>query len=232
MEIDIYQSKGAGHTLCEDTVSAGNGLFQGVAEARIIETLSSYPITIAALDGVGGEHGGREASSLIGRLLMEHPFMTLPDDKELWNVVQEANRELLRYAERRAVKENDSSMVRMGTTVAGLIVSSGSFEAFWAGNTRIYHIHDDEIEQVSADQTDAFGRLTGGLGAGTETFSQQLQIKCLSHKEGDRFLLTTDGIHDHLAEEVLEKVVLYGAPDLLMNLTDTSDDRTIVWVQT
>ena len=90
------------------------------------------------------------------------------------------------------------------TTFSALIIKSHTAHILHAGDSRIYLLRDGDLEQLTKDHSYLQGDqsyLTRALGIDS---ALNLDYKSLTIKLGDRYLLTTDGVHDTLSYEQLK----------------------------
>ncbi len=98
------------------------------------------------------------------------------------------------------------------TTFSALILKSNTAHLFHVGDTRIYLLRDNKLRLLTRDhQRINFGKsayLTRALGMDSKL---DVDYQTLSLQQGDRFILSSDGLHDYLEQNELLEV--------------TSDDR-------
>ncbi|WP_282175661.1 bifunctional protein-serine/threonine kinase/phosphatase [Vibrio nereis] len=98
------------------------------------------------------------------------------------------------------------------TTFSALILKSNTAHLFHVGDTRIYLLRDNKLRLLTHDhQRINFGKsayLTRALGMDSKL---DVDYQTLSLQQGDRFILSSDGLHDYLEQNELLEV--------------TSDDR-------
>ncbi|WP_461480730.1 protein kinase domain-containing protein [Porticoccus sp.] len=91
------------------------------------------------------------------------------------------------------------------TTFSGLILKSAGAYIFHVGDSRIYRLRDGDFELVTRDHAipagDGHRYLGRALGIDV---SLEIDFHHLNLLPGDRFLLTTDGIHDWLPNDRLK----------------------------
>ncbi|WP_089724894.1 PP2C family protein-serine/threonine phosphatase [Candidatus Thiosymbion oneisti] len=186
----------------------------------------------AVADGMGGHAAGDLASRLVVQTLEtapQHPFLGLAV-ASLRDCLGDANRRLGAEARRRGEAV-------IGSTLAALMAMGGHCVSLWVGDSRIYRLRNGTLHRLSHDhsQVQALvdqGRLspdameehpaahvvTRALGAGEllEVDAQLCEIK-----NGDRFLLCTDGLTREIPEgdilEFLARIGLNAAPQALID---------------
>ena len=166
---------------------------------------------IAIADGVGGNPGGKEASEFVLEMLNK-----LSTDN-LKNCAYKINKELISYAEGISGKE------RMATTLTALFFNDNKPSIFvHVGNTRLYAVQGEYLKQLTKDHTTVeFLKSRGDYVAAESAPRNEITacfgsgnlnaIKQLTVHESDRaysgFVMTSDGIHEYLSEELLENFI-------------------------
>jgi serine/threonine protein phosphatase PrpC/predicted Ser/Thr protein kinase len=85
------------------------------------------------------------------------------------------------------------------TTFSAMIIKSSTLYCFHVGDSRIYRLRDGQLDQLTRDHSMATRGggviLTRALG-----MDSHLEVDCFQEavKEGDLYLLTTDGVHEWL----------------------------------
>lgn len=94
------------------------------------------------------------------------------------------------------------------TTFSCLIIKSNTAHLFHVGDTRIYLLRGKKLQQLTRDhQRINFGKtayLTRALGMDS---SLDVDYQSISLEPGDRFLMTTDGLHDYVAHGQMEQML-------------------------
>lgn len=171
-----------------------------------------YPVTIedtiknglcmSVFDGMGGESFGEYASFAAARQ-MQQTVRNLSDyfisaRKYLSNLVSQLNN---------AVQEVQKEMrtERMGSTMAAFYFTEGYVYSCNLGDSRSYRLRDGEFLQLSEDHIEkSQGRghkkapLTRFLGMNTENMQVEPYIAKGELREGDMYLLCSDGLTDML----------------------------------
>ncbi|WP_375748254.1 protein kinase [Vibrio sp. HN007] len=95
------------------------------------------------------------------------------------------------------------------TTFSSIIIKSNTAHIFHVGDTRIYRMRDNKLRLLTKDhQRTNFGKnayLTRALG-----MDRMLEVdyQSMSLQEGDRFILTSDGVHDFIDDSALSDFTL------------------------
>jgi PPM family protein phosphatase len=105
------------------------------------------PVVVAVADGLGGYGGGERASvHAAHRLAAAGPGLT--SDDGLGAVLADISREIEKLA-------TEPGLSGMGTTVAGLVLSSGACFWFSVGDSRVYQENGGYLGQLSRDDSPA-----------------------------------------------------------------------------
>ena len=158
----------------------------------------SEPLLFAVADGMGGHAGGEVASRYTVKRLAAQQCSKEEDVAELLAAI---NAEL--YTTMRA----DRSLLGMGTTVAGTLLTPNREVWFNVGDSRLYRDRGGAFDQLSIDDVPPgprSGLITQTLG-GAPFF-----VPIAPHSGGQeltlpsRFLLCSDGLTDMLEESQIE----------------------------
>ncbi|NND82084.1 MAG: bifunctional protein-serine/threonine kinase/phosphatase [Gammaproteobacteria bacterium] len=100
------------------------------------------------------------------------------------------------------------------TTFSAVIIKSHTAHVFHTGDSRVYLLRDGELEHLTQDHNYRRGDknfLTRALG-----FEQNLELdyKSLRVQTGDRFMLTSDGVHDNIPPSELIELACGKTNDL------------------
>jgi protein phosphatase len=201
-------------------------------------------------DGMGGHRAGDVASRMIVEELNDvgaHRYLAEFVD-EVEERIQSVN---LRLAEMVAAAREDTTI---GSTVAVLLSFRHQAACLWAGDSRVYRYRNRELRQLTRDHSEveeliADGRLSraesrnyggsnvitravGGFGDG-----ESVEVRISDLRDGDRFLLCTDGLYKEVDEtemaEVLAEGDVYSACAQLLELAlerGARDNVTVVLV--
>ncbi|EDY84793.1 protein kinase domain [Verrucomicrobiia bacterium DG1235] len=167
--------------------------------------LSSKGVAMVIADGVSVAESGKEAAEICVKGFLNDYY----DAPEAWTVatcgikvMQSLNRWLFGLGQSNS--RNGRGYV---TTMTSLIFKGESGHIFHVGDTRIYRLRGDSFEQLTRDHSFSYGKGGTGLaramgmdtGLDIETSSFPLEL-------GDRYLLTTDGVHEFVAQQTLKAV--------------------------
>jgi protein phosphatase len=98
--------------------------------------------------------------------------------------------------------ERDPSVTLAGSTVVALLVEGSSAAMIWAGDSRLYRLRNGALKQLTRDHSEvAEGSgnhvITRAVG-GPEAL--EVEIEHAEVRDGDRFLLCTDGLYGEVRE--------------------------------
>lgn len=178
--------------------------------------LATKGIAVAIADGISSSNVSQVASeSAVAGFLSD--YFSTPDS---WSVKQSAQRVLRAtnawlYAQTRQSQyryDRDRGYV---CTLSVMILKAATAHLFHVGDTRICRIHPTGLEPLTTDHrlwlSAKESCLTRALGLG-----HQLDIDYLSLpiRPGDIFLLSTDGVHEHLSDAEIAGIVGDAGDDL------------------
>ena len=208
MKVFAYMEHGANKVGSEDTMVASGQLCK---DGYFAFDVSGNCVAVA--DGVGGNAGGQEASEFVANMLKTG---IVGDAKE---TALRINEELISYAKTIPGKE------QMATTLTALLFNDEVPTCvLHVGNTRLSAIQGEYLKQITRDQTtvellrsrgdfDAAenapqSEITSCFGAGNVATISQLQVYEID-KNYAGFIITSDGLHDYLDEEVVEAFIAH-----------------------
>jgi serine/threonine protein phosphatase PrpC len=185
-------------------------------------------------DGIGGHSGGEIASKIAASAIEE--FITHSRSEDItWPIPYrkelslEQNRLLaaasLANTKIRGFVGKNPAMKGMGTTIVGISVDGNLLAVINIGDSRLYTIRDDNIEQITKDHTVAAAMermglftkkeassnpqkhiLTSALGIGPLA-SIKVDVFPVEIRSKDLFILCSDGLYDMLDDmEILETI--------------------------
>lgn len=199
-------------------------------------------------DGMGGLSYGEQVSGAAAKWMGEwcksRAEYILRGDTgsirtELETVLNRISERLAAYGKKQGAE--------VGTTTVNLLLSSGHFLCCNAGDSRAYHIHGNELTQLSEDHNRAFelaaagvitpeaarddprkNVLTRGLGL-SEKVKPAFSVGM--YEPGDMFLLCCDGFYHCLEDEEIRTALTYSGEgaeamsNTLRQLADTAVSR-------
>ena len=188
------------------------GLVRKVNEDSMISVPELGMFVVA--DGMGGHAGGDFASQcIVGRI--GQIDQNLPSGevmKAMRSAILEAHYEILAEAERRGGGT-------IGSTVVGLILSEPHFACLWVGDSRLYHMRNGKMTQLSTDHSlvndllesgqitpeEAVNHPHGNVITRAVGVGDTVEIDKLrgTYEPGDRFLLCSDGLSGFVTDEVI-----------------------------
>ena len=176
----------------------------------------------AVADGMGGHAAGDRASAMVIEALQAvrpagHPATTAEHTMEC---LERANSGIRDYA---ATEHGGRTM---GTTVVVMIGGLRHGVCIWAGDSRLYRLREDVLEQISRDHSEVSRLVEEGLiseeeadghpnanvitrsvGASPELL---LDTQVFTVVPGDRFLLCSDGLYNELPPQELASALGQG----------------------
>jgi len=165
--------------------------------------LTHKGIIAVTADGVGSSEAGKEASEHCVRGFIAD-YLSTPQS---WTV-QKAGERIIRalnswlycQGQRRYASE-----LSLASTLAVLILKSNTAHLFHVGDSRIYRIRNHEITCLTTDHRLVVDRNKTYL---SRAMGGEHTVNCdyanVVVEVGDIFVLSTDGIHEYLADEVIE----------------------------
>lgn len=150
-------------------------------------------------DGVSSAEAGREASEYCVANFIEEYYRT-PDT---WSVKQAGQKTLSSINLSLFKKSHAFTQQEKGflCTFSGLVLKSRTAHFFHSGDSRIYLLRNGQLQALTRDHTVNIGRDKSIL-ARAVGMDNSLQIDYGKQvlQEGDKFLLSTDGIHDFVSQ--------------------------------
>jgi serine/threonine protein phosphatase PrpC len=210
---------------------------------------------ILVLDGMGGHVAGEVASHLAmetisafyrrysGSRIKEIPVAENYDQAFSYqsNLLQRAVLEANRVVLEKSLENQQLS--GMGSTVAGMAIRDFTASAVNVGDSRIYLIRDNNIEQISVDHTLAEDQVGAGAMTPEEANDSELRhvlssvlgvepeiqvhMDELSTLSGDIFLMCTDGLTAVMRDEEILATVMKQeiGPETIQRLIEQANVR-------
>jgi serine/threonine protein phosphatase PrpC len=169
-------------------------------------------ITVAIADGMSGSEAGKEASHCCITAFLEDYYST-PDS---WSVGK-AGQKILSATNSWLHSQGQmkyASVKGMVSTLSVLVIKSNTAHIFHVGDSRIYLLRQNNLEQLTRDHrlwvNNDKSYLNRAMGIEPHL---EIDYKSLTLEKNDRFLLSTDGLHDFVDEKTL-KTLLTANSDL------------------
>ena len=162
--------------------------------------LSAKGIVVALADGIGSSDVSQIASEFAIRGFLDDYYCT----SEAWSVRKSVERVLTatnswlysRSQQSQYRYEQDRGYV---CTLSALVIKSTTAHVFHVGDTRIYRLQGEALEQLTQDHrvrlSEGQSYLSRAVG-----FNPQIEIDYLALQiaKGDVFLLASDGVYEHV----------------------------------
>ncbi|MFW5450837.1 MAG: protein kinase domain-containing protein [Methylophagaceae bacterium] len=161
--------------------------------------LTSKGIAIALADGISSSNVSQIASEATIRGFLMDYFCT----SEAWSVKKSAQ-QVLSATNSWLHSQSQKSQYRYDMnkgyvcTLSSMIIKSTTAHIFHIGDSRIYHLRDGELEQLTEDhrhwinQDDSY--LSRAMGVQPQL---EIDYQTIAVETGDIFILTTDGVYEY-----------------------------------
>ncbi len=183
-------------------------LYMGTATER-----ARHGVVAAIADGVASAKGGRAAAELAVRAFIDGYYgrsETLAIGRAASGVLEAVNRWV------RAQGRTDPALESMATTFTTLILHGRKAHLLHVGDTRLYRLSGEQLEQLTEDHTpnrpDQSHVLLRAIG-----LEEGLRVDYAAHalRPHDRFLLSSDGVHGVLGDRRIgEALSQRNAPEM------------------
>jgi serine/threonine protein phosphatase PrpC len=233
-----------------DWVSAGTtdiGTVRKVNEDNLLDASAVGMWCVA--DGMGGHAKGDLASQMIV------DYLGVLNRSELYPLSAEQIKERLQAVNERLleISETEAHGGVIGSTVVVLIFDQHNAHCIWAGDSRIYRLRNNQLQQLTRDHSQVEEMVQAGLLAAEEAeshpasnvvtravgASDELEIDVMSFplQEGDLFMLCSDGLNKVVSnaqiEDLLKICPLDDAPKTLIDMAlerQARDNITVIAV--
>jgi len=166
-------------------------------------------ISVAIADGMSGSDAGKQASQccITGFL---NDYYSTPDS---WSVINAGQKILSAtnswlYSQGRARYLSTKGMV---STLSVLVLKSNTAHIFHIGDSRIYRLRQNNLEQITHDHriwiSEEKNYLNRAMGIEPHL---EVDYKSMPLEKGDIFILTTDGVHDFIDLKTLRTCITDG----------------------
>ncbi|QKV74893.1 PP2C family serine/threonine-protein phosphatase [Amycolatopsis sp. Hca4] len=190
----------------EDAVAVFGWLSQ-VAHPQVVELRAGLttPLVCAVADGMGGHAAGEVASAFaLTETITRATAWT--DVEAIRAGLTAVNEAVLDLASR------SPGTAGMGTTVAGLAVTTGGIFCFNVGDSRVYQVTDGFVELLSVDDAviapdgSATSSLTQAIGDPSGPRFRPHVCEVIAEGPSSRFLLCSDGVTGVLEADAFRKL--------------------------
>lgn len=187
-------------------VKAENQDSLGFSVPSNLVTLETKGVACALADGISSSAAGKQASQACVTGFISDYFST-PDS---WSVKQSGGKVLTAintWLHGQSNQYKDASR-GLASTFSAMVIKSTTAHLFHVGDSRIYLYRDGELEQLTTDHRIRIDDNKEYLGrAFGVDYCLDIDYKSLTAEEGDRFLFTTDGVHDVLSHKQLRSLL-------------------------
>ena len=158
---------------------------------------------VGVFDSISGKEYGKTAAWLAARQFSSYDLDE--NGHDLARLCRRVNHRLSQYA-------YDNSILSIGTTANLLLLNSSSIVSANLGDSRTYCITKSEMLRLSKDQVapspdGGKGLLVQYLGASEEELHVEPHIVRCKPRNGDIYLLCTDGLTDMVSEAEIAEIV-------------------------
>ena len=187
--------------------------------------LAAKGTLLVVADGMGGHSAGEVASQMAAEIVSRLYYETRAEPgAALKHAVEEANRRIHEAA------AADEAKHGMGTTCTALALCGGRAYAAHVGDSRLYMLRGKQLYQLSEDHSAVNEMVKLGIitkeqarthedknvilrALGTTPEVEVLVLEPFAVREGDQYLLCSDGLYDLVPDDELASV-LSGAEDV------------------
>ncbi len=158
-------------------------------------------ITAVIADGVSGCEEGKMASESCVKSLL-HDYYATPDS---WSVKRSVEKVL--SATNRWLHGQGNQPGSLASTLSALIVKSNTAHLFHIGDSRIYRLRADRLEQITQDHS--WGNRENQYLSRAMGIDLRLDIdhRTLAVEPGDIFIFTTDGVHEYVSSAAIAEAI-------------------------
>jgi len=202
-------------------------------------------------DGMGGHAAGEVASQEAVETVYGMVMRGIGEVTELVDPLREEDAQMACRLMESAVQgatymvfsmaELDRGKSGMGTTISALLVLGDYAITAQVGDSRIYRIHGDVVEQLTEDHTLIAWQLKQGLITPQEAKRsphRNVITRAVGNREyvqvdtglvplapGDRLLLCSDGLHGYLRASDIAPIVALGSDKAVKRFIDLANER-------
>ena len=189
----------------DNMVCNGNIIAKDTTSSKMVygKLNVKHDIVFGVFDGMGGVLWGEKASMLAAKNA-EEIDVTHGAVEGLLDYCIKANNAIYSYGK-------DNNLESIGTTAAILVFSSHNISLCNLGDTKIFRISKNRMEQISTDhimQIPGGKRyLTQNLGASNNPADLKPYIAFGEYRRGDQYLICSDGLTDMIGENEIMRII-------------------------
>ena len=169
--------------------------------------LTTKGIAAVVADGMSASDDGKQASEGCVKSFLSDYFST-PETWSVKNSGQKILSALNRWLHGQGQRQYQSSK-GMVTTLSAIIFKSNTAYIFHVGDTRIYRLRGNELEQLTNDHrfiaSETKTYLSRALGIDLRV---DIDFKTLSVEVGDIFIQLTDGVYEFITDNLIKETTL------------------------
>jgi serine/threonine protein kinase len=178
--------------------------------------LSSKGIAIAIADGISSSQVSQIASESAVTSFLQDYYCT----SEAWSTKKSAQQVLMAtnswlFAQTQQSQYRYDKDRGYVCTLSALIIKSDTAHIFHIGDTRIYRLHNNALEQLTQDHrlwvSQEQSYLSRGLGINSHL---EIDYKALPVAEGDIFILASDGVYEFANDQLITETINAHQQDL------------------
>lgn len=182
--------------------------FHGVSIPKA-PLLTSKGIVIAIADGISSSNVSQIASEASVRGFLEDYYCT----SEAWSVKKSAQQVLTAtnswlYSQSQKSHHRFDKDKGYVCTFSTMVIKSTTAHLFHVGDTRIYHLRDNELVQLTDDHRLWVSQEKSYLSRALGIHSQlEIDYQSFSVKQDDIFIFATDGVYEYASAEFMTKTI-------------------------
>jgi len=167
--------------------------------------LTSKGIAIALADGISSSKVSQVASQASIRGFLDDYFCT----SEAWSVKKSAHQVLTAtnswlYSQSRKSEFRYDLNKGYVCTLSAIVIKSTTAHLFHLGDSRIYHLRNNSLEQVTEDHRQWISKDKSYLSRAMGMKPQfKLDYETIQLEQNDFFILTTDGVYEFVSPEFI-----------------------------
>ncbi len=175
--------------------------------------LTTKGIAAVVADGMSASDDGKQASEGCVKSFLSDYFST-PETWSVKNSGQKILSALNRWLHGQGQRQYQSNK-GMVTTISALVFKSNTAYIFHVGDTRIYRLRGNDLEQLTNDHRYVVSKEKSYLSRalGIELFVD-IDYKTLPVETGDVFIQLTDGVYEFITDNNIKKTLIENKTNL------------------